>query len=161
MTTSLIETKSNLTWKFDAIHGDIDIRDATDSSTETITKLLKSPVLERLRRIKQLGFTSHSYPSADHSRYAHALGTMHMMRMLFNRLFIVQGLQPEVLRDLTDCFSDVFKKQETKNNENLLVQHMLVAALLQDTGELPFSPATKHMSVTKIEQYHLDEPIIF
>ena len=107
MTTSLIETKSNLTWKFDAIHGDIDIRDATDSSTETITKLLKSPVLERLRRIKQLGFTSHSYPSADHSRYAHALGTMHMMRMLFNRLFIVQGLQPEVLRDLTDHGANV------------------------------------------------------
>jgi len=146
MKTSLIESTSNLSWKFDAIHGDIDIRDATDSSkTETITKLLKSPMLERLRRIKQLGFTSHSYPSADHSRYAHALGTMHMMRMLFNRLFIVQGLKPKILRDLTACFPEVFNKQKIKDKKNILVQHMLVAALLQDTGELPFSPATKHI----------------
>ena len=119
MTTSLIETKSNLTWKFDAIHGDIDIRDATDSSKSgTITKLLKSSVLERLRRIKQLGFTSHSYPSADHSRYAHALGTMHMMRMLFNRLFIVQGLKPEILIALTDCFRDVFDNQNDKDKKH-------------------------------------------
>lgn len=152
MKTSLIDPKSNLTWKFDAIHGDIDIRDATDSSkTETITKLLKSPALERLRRIKQLGFASHSYTSADHSRYAHSLGTMHMMRMLFNRLFIVQGLKPEILRDLTDCFPDVFDNQNDKDKKNILVQHMLVAALLQDTGELPFSPATKHIYRPSVE----------
>lgn len=146
MKTSPIKQKSNLTWKFDAIHGDIDIRDATDSSeTEIITKLLKSPVLERLRRIKQLGFASHSYPSADHSRYAHSLGTMHMMRMLFNRLIIVQGLNLKPLSDFTACFPDILNTQEIKDTQNILVQHMLVAALLQDTGELPFSPATKHI----------------
>src|SRR5437868_2394320 len=37
-------------------------------------RLLDSPLVQRMRSIKQLGFTSLTYPSAEHSRFVHSLG---------------------------------------------------------------------------------------
>lgn len=142
--SSYFDPQSNLLWRFDAVHGYIDITDATNSNESgTIAKLLRTPFLERLRRIKQLGFASLSYLSADHSRYAHALGTMHMMRMLLKRIFTVQGFSFQLFEDLEKYFPKAFKNRDS-NNQDILIQHMLVASLLQDIGELPFMQATKH-----------------
>jgi HD superfamily phosphohydrolase len=126
-------------WRYDAVHGYVDIRDAAGEGG-TIIKLLNSSVLQRLRRIKQLGFASESYPAADHSRYAHALGTMHMMRMLLKRLSAVNGLSSQLFHDLNVCFPGFFTGDLAAGSSSLL-QHMLVAALLQDLGELPYNQA--------------------
>ena len=134
---------SSLLWIYDALHGSIDTLDAYYSEeVGTITRLLRSPVLERLRRVKQLGFASQSYPAADHSRYAHALGTMHVMRKILDRLDSVDGLQQELFTALKTAFPDRFSQPDFENRA-LLVQHMLIAALLQDIGELPYAQATK------------------
>lgn len=77
---------ASLTSVFDAVHGTIDLRDALLDGSCSLAKLLSSRMVERLRRIKLLGYASHSYPAADHSRYAHALGTMHVMRRICDRL---------------------------------------------------------------------------
>ncbi|MCP4371261.1 MAG: hypothetical protein GY797_24565 [Deltaproteobacteria bacterium] len=136
--TLSFDSKANLLWRFDAIHGHIDIRDVIDvESKAIIAKLLKSPVLERLRRIKQLGFASQSYPAADHSRYAHALGTMHMMRRLLAHLNFEQTLPDNFFEELIGCFHEL-------TNYNMLVQHLLVTALIQDIGELPFGQVTQY-----------------
>jgi len=40
---------------------------------------MEHPRFQRLRRIKQLGLTNLVYPGANHTRFQHALGAMHLM----------------------------------------------------------------------------------
>jgi HD superfamily phosphohydrolase len=41
--------------------------------------IIEHPWFQRLRRIRQLGLTCLTYPSAEHTRFQHALGAMHLM----------------------------------------------------------------------------------
>jgi len=41
--------------------------------------LMEHPYFQRLRRIKQLGLTHLVYPGANHTRFQHVLGAMHLM----------------------------------------------------------------------------------
>src|SRR5258706_16264661 len=104
---------SSLLWIHDALHGSIETRDAfSTDEVGTLTKLLRSPMLERLRRVKQLGFASQSYPAADHSRYAHALGTMHIMRKILEHLENVDGLKQNIFDSLKTAFPDTFSGKD-------------------------------------------------
>ena len=47
--------------------------------TPLIFDLIEHPWFQRLRRIRQLGLTCYTYPSAHHTRFQHALGAMHLM----------------------------------------------------------------------------------
>ena len=57
----------------DPVHGFIKI------PYEIIYDLIEHPFFQRLRRITQLGMTSYVYPGANHTRFQHALGAMHLM----------------------------------------------------------------------------------
>ncbi|MCK5369792.1 MAG: phosphohydrolase, partial [Cyclobacteriaceae bacterium] len=46
---------------------------------ELIYDIINHPYFQRLRRIKQLGMTDFVYPGALHTRFHHALGSMHLM----------------------------------------------------------------------------------
>jgi len=59
----------------DPIHGYIELDDLALSLTDT-------PIMQRLRRIKQLGLTSLAYPGANHTRFEHSLGTYHLANSL-------------------------------------------------------------------------------
>ncbi|MDP3105483.1 MAG: HD domain-containing protein [Candidatus Methanoperedens sp.] len=49
-------------------------------------ELLGTPVVQRLRRIKQLGNTHLVYPSACHSRFEHTLGVLHIANRMAEKL---------------------------------------------------------------------------
>ncbi len=51
-----------------------------------IFDLVEHPWFQRLRNIKQLGLTSFVYPGANHSRFQHCLGAMHLMDMAIKTL---------------------------------------------------------------------------
>src|SRR3954463_1009180 len=55
-----------------------------DTSTfeQMAWKLLELPEFQRLRRIKQLGFSELVFPGATHSRFAHSVGVFHTARQL-------------------------------------------------------------------------------
>ena len=42
--------------------------------------LVEHPYFQRLRHIKQTGFSSIVYPGANHTRFHHALGCLHLMQ---------------------------------------------------------------------------------
>ena len=42
--------------------------------------IIEHPYFQRLRRIKQVSMTNMVYPGANHTRFAHSLGAMHLMR---------------------------------------------------------------------------------
>ena len=54
--------------------------------TETEVKLLDTPPLQRLRRIKQLANAHLVYPSAMHTRFEHSLGVMHIAGRMAEQL---------------------------------------------------------------------------
>jgi HD superfamily phosphohydrolase len=129
---------SDLLAMVDAVHGRINIPAMfTPRELPVFIRLLHSPIIDRLRRIKLLGYAAYPYPAADHSRYAHALGTMHVMNLILNRLTYTKGFRALDMSSLR-----VFGQPRIRNRDQLF-KHMILAALLQDVGELPYGGATK------------------
>ena len=64
----------------DPLHNIIDFD--TDQFEETLWTVIQTFPFQRLRRIKQLGFSDFVYPGATHTRFAHCIGTFHTARRL-------------------------------------------------------------------------------
>ncbi|MEK6954642.1 MAG: HD domain-containing protein [Candidatus Micrarchaeota archaeon] len=64
----------------DAIHENIELSDAEIA-------VIDAPQMQRLRYVKQLSLAYLVYPSAHHTRFEHSLGTLHLTKMLSERLF--------------------------------------------------------------------------
>lgn len=94
----------------DAVYGFINI------PSQEIYNLIEHPYMQRLRRIKQLGLTNLVYPGAEHTRFAHSLGAMHLM---------MQALHT------------IKEKGEKISDEEYTAS--LSAILLHDVGHSPFS----------------------
>ncbi|AEG58487.1 HD domain-containing protein [Desulforamulus ruminis] len=100
----------------DPIHGFISV-----SCDER--KIIDTRYFQRLRRIRQLGTTYLLYPAAEHTRFPHSLGVMHISSLIFDKLVEKRGT---VLR-----WSSA-EKEKYK-------QMLRLASLLHDLGHAPFS----------------------
>jgi len=58
-------------WVRDGLYGDVFVTDAA-------TDLLDTPDMQRLRRVSQTAFASLIYPSANHTRFEHSIGTYYL-----------------------------------------------------------------------------------
>jgi HD superfamily phosphohydrolase len=74
----------------DPIHGDIWVTDFEQ-------KILDAREFQRLRHIKQLGFSNLVFPGADHSRFSHSIGTLYCADKIISSLRDISGidLEPE------------------------------------------------------------------
>ncbi len=93
--------------------------------------LIHTPFFQRLKWIKQLGFSFYTFHGAEHSRYGHSIGVMH------NAHCILKSIDRAVSDD--ELFSGDLKTKEAK-----LHQSLRVAALLHDIGTFPFSHTTEN-----------------
>lgn len=93
--------------------------------------LLETPVLQRLRYVRQLGLAFLVYPGATHSRFEHALGAWHLAGVALRLLDERGALAGIPLRDQ---------------------QVVRAAALLHDVGHYPFSHALEEIGVTHHEE---------
>ncbi|OPY37398.1 MAG: deoxyguanosinetriphosphate triphosphohydrolase-like protein [Methanoregula sp. PtaU1.Bin051] len=105
----------------DPVHGYVEVE-------EYALDLLDSPALQRLRYIRQLGFSYLVYPGANHTRFEHSLGTMYLAD--------------------TACRKFGFSDEERK-----LVS---AAALLHDIGHGPFSHASEPLLEEYLHRTHDD-----
>lgn len=96
-----------------------------------IFDLIQHPYFQRLRRISQMGMSYLVYPGANHTRFHHALGCMHIMQKAVS-----------VLR---------FKSVSINEAEETA---LYVAILLHDIGHGPFSHA---MENSIVEGVHHEE----
>lgn len=64
----------------DPIHGFITVPKGP------ILELIDHPIVQRLRRIKQMGLGYLVFPAAEHSRFSHALGAMELAQRTLNNL---------------------------------------------------------------------------
>lgn len=94
---------------------------------ELIYDLIQHPYFQRLRRISQMGLSYLVYPGANHTRFHHALGCMHLMQKAIDTL----------------RFKDVVISAEEENA-------LLIAILLHDIGHGPFSHAMERSIVEDV-----------
>jgi HD superfamily phosphohydrolase len=99
--------------------------------------IIDSPLLQRLRRIHQLGFTFLTYPSAEHSRFSHTLGVAHVVKRLIASIAEV-ARQNVSLRAAGEEYAYY---NPTAEGERLTVRSLFHAALLHDCGHIAFSHA--------------------
>ncbi|MFB5645228.1 MAG: HD domain-containing protein [Nitrosopumilaceae archaeon] len=78
-------------------------------------KIIDCPIFQRLRRIRQLSGAHLTYPGAQHTRFEHSLGVMH-----------ITGQAGHALQE-----KGILKKDDIEN--------LRLAALLHDIGHGPFS----------------------
>lgn len=103
----------------DPVHGLVSFEAEEEA---IVPRLLEAAEVQRLRRIRQLGLTSFSFPGADHTRFSHAIGAAHVMSRLLTRLRRIHDALPYWQRVTTERARDA-----------------LAAALLHDIGHGPFS----------------------
>ncbi len=93
---------------------------------ELALALIDTPHVQRLRRIRQLGFSNLVYPGANHTRFEHSLGVYHLAKHLAEQV------------------------DERQRNE------LLAAAMLHDIGHGPFSHATEELIERYTRKRHDD-----
>lgn len=84
----------------------------------TLWKVVQTRPFQRLRRVKQLGFSEFVYPGASHTRFAHSIGVFHTARELMS----------------------VVKRNASEDGISKELR-ALAAALVHDLGHGPFSHA--------------------
>ncbi|MBE7645456.1 HD domain-containing protein [Tenacibaculum finnmarkense] len=92
-----------------------------------IFDIIEHPYFQRLRRVSQMGLSNMVYPGANHTRFHHAIGCMHLMQKAVH-----------VLRNKEVAISD--------DEANALY----VAILLHDIGHGAFSHALEHSIVSGV-----------
>ncbi len=95
----------------DPIHGPIHI-------LKEEIPIVTHPVFQRLRNIKQLGFSEYVFPGATHSRFIHSIGVMSVGEKIFSKVFHHCKKTPDLLR-----IKETFK----------------LSCLLHDIGHAPLS----------------------
>ena len=110
----------------DPIYGFVSIPD------ELHFDIIEHPYFQRLRRIKQVSMTNLVYPGANHTRFAHSLGTMHLMR---RAIHLLRGKGYEITDEELEAAS--------------------LAILLHDSGHGPFSHTLENSIVQGITHEEL------
>lgn len=104
---------------FDNIHGYITLN-------RVETRILETLYYQRLRWIRQLGFSFYIFPGATHTRHAHALGVSHVMDRILKSLGLAAS--EEKLFD-----------PKARDERTTFHRMMRLAAMLHDIGTFPFS----------------------
>ena len=141
----------------DPVHNIIRLQTDSDEG-ELMMRLIDAAEFQRLRRIKQLGLGLYTYQGAEHSRFTHSLGALHLMTRVLDRLSETYSIDPAdriaaraaaLLHDVGHgSFSHVMEKMLNFHHERwtvqvILDQHSEIGELLRShSSDLPFKVAS-------------------
>ncbi len=118
-----MEAKNKKKIIFDPLYGFISI-------TAIEWEIIHTPFYQRLRWIKQIGFSFYTFPGAEHSRFGHSVGVM------FNSHKILESIGKAVS-------DEELGNNSFKSKDKLRHQSIRLAALLHDLGTFCFSHTTE------------------
>ena len=101
---------------------------------------IDSPIFQRLRSLKQLGLASYVFPSANHTRFEHSIGTYHLSKKLIEQLKTNSDIN-----NLNKCLTDIVELQQYFSIDgNILLDYYIselinISALCHDLGHGPYS----------------------
>ncbi len=135
----------------DPVHGYIEL-------DELALRLIDTPQVQRLRRIRQLGLSNMVYPGANHTRFEHSLGTMHLANSMKHNVYddtVSDNLDElsaaALLHDVghppfSHVTEDIIKKYTGKGHEDVrnILRHSPVAEILDDCS-IDVSNVEKHI----------------
>ncbi len=111
--------------------------------TKLEKEIIESNIFKRLKNIRQMSLASISFSGANHTRFEHSIGTMHVAYL------VVNGIKK--LREKTN---QVFQKTHNiDNGYNKTIQFIRIAGLLHDLGHPPFSHAIEWVFERNPELY--------
>ncbi len=139
----------------DPIHGYIEIR-------PYIERLLDTKIVQRLRNVKQLGWTNLVYPGSNHSRYEHSLGTYYLASRLASELSGQERMEIEIsalLHDIGhgpyshDC-EEVIEKYTRRSHSDVrfLLEKEEIATVLEELGISQATIASQIEGKTRLGQ---------
>ena len=110
---------------FDNIHGYIEIDRISKSIIDT-------PEFQRLRRIHQGGVLYYVFPTANHSRFEHSIGTYHLAKKMITN---IKNNQPDL------------------NISEKIIKVVSIAGLCHDLGHLMYSHLFDDIFLSKLPNY--------
>ncbi|HBK33723.1 TPA: hypothetical protein DEP34_01460 [Candidatus Uhrbacteria bacterium] len=99
--------------------------------TEQERRLIDHPFFQRLRYVSQLSFLqTYVYPGANHDRFMHCIGSMHVAGRLIGRCL---------------SSSELLRMTLSKEEQQSLIDRVKIAGLLHDIGHGPFSHSSEKL----------------
>lgn len=99
--------------------------------TQLEKEIIECDIFRRLRNIRQMSLAYISFLGANHTRFEHSLGTMHVAYLIANKI-------KDLKKYSNQFFSEKFGE---KQGYKITLQFIRIAALLHDLGHPPFSHA--------------------
>jgi HD superfamily phosphohydrolase len=109
----------------DPLYGYLRITTPHDDAETAEASILDDPWVQRLKRIHQLQSSWWVFPTAEHSRFVHSLGVMHLAGTLGTHLY--------------STLRQVLADEEELPSVALVEETLRMAGLLHDVGHGPFS----------------------
>ena len=128
----------------DPLHGDIKL-------SEIEKWIISQPIFTRLRKVKQNTFLYYVFPSANHTRFEHSIGVMHLAGKIFDscKENYATGKKKKEKYSIKgeSSFFDLNELEEQR--EIIYYQELRLAALLHDIGHGPLSHLFDEFAISK------------
>lgn len=132
----------------DPLHGNIRL-------SEIEKWFLAQPIFSRLRYVKQNTFLYYVFPSANHTRFEHSIGVMHMAGKIFDSCKENYAAGAQKSEKYSIKKQNFFDLNTLGEYEHIYYQELRLAGLLHDVGHGPMSHLFDKFSISNEQLFKI------